>query len=106
MDSDDEEELDLKEIPNVIKKIPTNFHSTKFAPRPVVLDIMRKANVQKELEALEEHCKTMDQVMGSVVNSMPYFYLPSLISTPIKLFSCPPLICTHNQKWTSLLCTT
>ena len=71
MDSEDEEELDMKEIPNVIKKIPTNFHSTHFAPRPVVLDIMKKSNVQKELEALEEHCKTMDQVMGSVVNCMP-----------------------------------
>lgn len=84
----------MKEIPNVIKKIPTNFHSTHFAARPVVLDIMRKNHVQKELEALEEHCKTMDQVMGSVVNCTLY-YSRSLSKPPLAIHSFGTLFLFH-----------
>lgn len=69
MDSDEDDDLEIKDIPNVLKKIPNTFHSTQFAPRPVVLDIMRNSNVQKELHSLEDHCKVMDSAMSSVVNS-------------------------------------
>lgn len=72
MSSSDEEEMTLQDIPTIIKRIPSQFHSSKFAPRPVVLDIMRNSNVQRELHSLEDHCKSMDEAMNSVVNCIDF----------------------------------
>ncbi len=69
-DDDEDEGLEVKDIPAIIKKVPNTYQSNKFAPRPVVLDIMRTPNVQKELKSLEDHCKNMDGAMNAIVNCM------------------------------------
>lgn len=67
-DSGDEEELEIREIPDVLAKIPPQYHKTNLSARSVIVDILRGGDVHKELAKIEQYCKKMDGAMNAIVN--------------------------------------
>lgn len=69
-DSDEEEDVEIKDIPNILAKIPAQYHKTNLNPRALIVDLLRGGDVKKELAKIEEYCKRMDVAMNSIVNGM------------------------------------
>jgi hypothetical protein len=82
---EEEEELDIKSIPDVLSKVPPNYHKNNFYARSVVVDIMKSNDVNKELMKLEQYCKKMDAAMNAIVNGNDVFHLlSSLLKTTLS----------------------
>jgi len=67
-DEEEEKEVGLKEIPQILLKIPDIYHRPNYNPRPMVVSILRGGNTEKEMKVLEGYANQLDVAMNAIVD--------------------------------------